>query len=295
MLLAASWRAAGRADDVATARGFGGANEGADEFTIDERGDFLDVEAGGSEKFAGFFNSVNTSGLDVHGFEAGRIEFVAVFIFLERAGDAADPEFHALANGGGDFTANNDVGDGEAAAGLEDAEGFAEHAVFIAGKIDDAVGDDDVHGVVRQRNVFDGTFQKFDVFDAGVYLVFAGEGEHFVGHVQTVGFAGGADAFCGEDDINAAAGAEIENDFAGLKLCEGCRIAAAERSSNGFFRERGFFGVVVEILGDGIAAAQFGATATTRRPAARSALGGFAVFLLHCFLNVWFAHRSSSL
>src|SRR5882672_2508823 len=295
MLLAASWRAAGRADDFAAARGFGGANEGADEFAVDERGDFLDVDAGGSEKFAGFIDFVNASGLDVHGFEAGGIEFVAVFIFLEGAGDAADPEFHALANVGGDFAADDHVGNGEAAAGLEDAEGFAEHAVLVAGKVDDAVGDDDVHGVVRQRNVFDGAFQEFDVFDAGFYLVFAGEGEHFVGHVQTVGFAGGADAFCREDDVNAAAGAEIENDFAGLKLCEGCRITAAERSSNGFFRERGFFGVVVEILGDGIAAAQFGATATTRRPAARSALCRFAVFLLYCFLNVWFAHGSSSL
>src|SRR5882724_11220262 len=295
MLRAARWRTAGGADDVAAACGFGGANEGADKFAVDEWGDFFDVEAGGSEKIASFLDFVNASGLDVHGFETGGIKFVAVFVLLECAGDAADPELHAFANVSRNFTANNDVGDGKAAAGLEDAEGFAEDAVFVAGKIDDAVGDDDVDGVVRQRNVFDGTLEEFDVFDAGFYLVFAGEGEHFVGHVQTVGFAGGADAFCGEDDINAAAGAEIENDFAGLKLCEGCRIAAAERSSNGFFRERGFFGVVVEILGDGIAAAQFGATATTRRPAARSALGGFAVFLLHCFLNVWFAHRSSSL
>src|SRR5882762_10272236 len=189
MLLAASRPAAGRADDVAAACGFSGAQEGADEFTVDERGDLLDVEAGGSEEFAGLFDFVNASGLDVHGFKAGGIKFDAVLILLEGAGDAADPEFHALANVSRDFTANDDIGDCQTAAGPEDA-------ILVARQIDDAVGDDDVDGVVGKRNVFNGTLQKLDVFDAGFFLVFAGEGEHFVSHVQTEGFAGGANAFC---------------------------------------------------------------------------------------------------
>src|SRR6266850_7298882 len=189
MLLAASWRAAGRADDVATARGFGGANEGADEFGVDERGNFFDVEAGGSKKFAGFIDFVNASGLDVHGFETSGIKFVAVFVLLEGAGDAADPEFHTLANVSGDFTANDDIGDCQTTAGPEDAEGFTEDAILVDRQIDDAVGDDDVDGVVGKRNVFNGALQKLDVFDAGFFLVFAGEGEHFVSHVKTEGFA----------------------------------------------------------------------------------------------------------
>src|SRR6266446_4960042 len=218
MLLAASWRAAGRADDVAAARGLSGANKSADEFAVDERGDFFDVEAGGSEKFAGLFDFVNARGLDVHGFEASSIKLVSVFVLLEGAGDTADPELHALTNGSRHFTANDDVGNGEAAAGLQDAEGFAEDAILIAGKIDDAIGDDDVHGVVGKRNVFNRALQELNIFDAGFFLIFAGEGEHFVGHVQTIGFASGADTFCGEDDVNAAARAEIEDDFAGLEL-----------------------------------------------------------------------------
>src|SRR5712664_3108398 len=161
MLLAASWRAAGRADDFAAARGFGGANEGADEFAVDERCDFFDIEAGRSKKIAGFIDFVNASGLDVHGFEAGSIKFISVFVLLEGAGDAAYPEFHALANGSGDFTANNDIGDGETAAGFEDAESFAEDAILVAGKIDDTVGDDYVDGIVRKRHVFNGALQKF--------------------------------------------------------------------------------------------------------------------------------------
>src|SRR6266404_5316592 len=207
MLLAASWRAAERTDDVATARGFGGANEGADEFAVDERGNFFDVEAGGSEKIAGFIDFVNASGLNVHGFKTGGIKLVAVFVLLECAGDAADPEFHTFANVSGDFTANDDIGHGKAAAGFQHAEGFAEDTILVAGKIDDAVGDDDVDGVVRQRDVFNDALEKFNVFDAGFFLVLAGEREHFVGHVQTVGFAGGADSSPGEDDVNAAAGA----------------------------------------------------------------------------------------
>ena len=52
---------------------------------------------------------------------------------------------------------------------------------------------------------FDLAFEEFDVFDAGLALVFAGEGEHLVGHVEAVGFAGGADAAGGEEDVDAAA------------------------------------------------------------------------------------------
>ena len=128
MLLAASRPAAGRADDVAAACGFSGAQEGADEFTVDERGDVLDVEAGGSEEFAGLFDFVNASGLDVHGFETGGIKLVAVFVLLEGASDAPDPEFHAFANVRGDFPADNDVGDGKAAPRFQHAKGFAEDA-----------------------------------------------------------------------------------------------------------------------------------------------------------------------
>src|SRR6266850_2301740 len=211
MLRAARWRTAGGADDVAAACGFGGANEGADKFAVDEWGDFFDVEAGGSEKIASFLDFVNASGLDVD-------------------------------------------------------------------------------GVVRQRNVLNGALEEFEVFDAGFFLIFACEREHFVGHVQTVRFACGADALCGEDNVDAAARAEIEYDFAGLKLREGSRIAAAERGSDGFFRECGLLGIVVEIVGDGVAAAELCATSTARRAAAGSALGGFAVFLFHGFLDGWFAH-----
>jgi len=52
----------------------------------------------------------------------------------------------ALSESEGDLwdlvTAYNNVGNGEAAPGLQYAERFAQYAIFVAGKIDDAVGDD---------------------------------------------------------------------------------------------------------------------------------------------------------
>src|SRR6266568_4365760 len=154
------------------------------------------------------FHLVDASRLDADGFETGAGELFAVFVFLKGSGDAADPEFHALANALRNVAANDHVGNGKSSAGFENAEGFGEDAILVAGKIDDAIRNDDVHGVIRQRDVFDGTFQEFDIFDAGLFLVFARKGEHFVGHIQAVSLARWADTFCGEDDVNAAAGAE---------------------------------------------------------------------------------------
>ena len=85
-----------------------------------------------------------------------------------------------------------------AAAGLQHAERLAQHAVFVARKIDDAIGDDHVDRIVGQRDVFDFAFEKLDVFDAGFALVLAREREHFVGHIETVGFPGGPDAARGQ-------------------------------------------------------------------------------------------------
>ncbi len=84
-------------------------------------------------------------------------------------------------------------------------------------------------------NIFDFALQEFDVGGAGFLLVRVGERQHFVGHVEAVGLAGGADAAGGEQYVDAAAGAEIEDDFAGIELSEGGGIAAAERGQHGFF------------------------------------------------------------
>ena len=94
---------------------------------------------------------------------------------------------------------------------------------------------------VGQGNVFDFALEELDVFDAGLALVLAGEGEHVVGHVEAVGLAGGSDAFGGEQHVDAAAGAEVEDDFAGLEIDERGGIAAAERCVHSLFRQGAAF------------------------------------------------------
>ena len=162
---------------------------------------------------------------------------------------------HALTNFRQDLAARDDVGDSEAAAGLQNAEGFAQNSVLVGGKIDDAVGDDDVDGIVGQRNAFDFAFQEFDIVDARLPLVLVRKREHLVGHVEAIGFAGGADTSGGEQDIDTATGTKIEHSFSRLQLSQSGWIAAAERGQHGFFGNLTDLGGVVKVAGDGIAAA----------------------------------------
>ena len=96
----------------------------------------------------------------------------------------------------------------------------------------------DVDRVVRQRHVLDRALQELDVLDPGLALVSAGQLEHLVGHVEAVGLAGRADSPGGEQDVDAAARAEIEDRLALVELGDRRRVAAAERGELGRVRER---------------------------------------------------------
>src|SRR5882672_7134515 len=131
-----------------------GADESAHEFAVDERRNLVHFKSGGGKKIAGFLDFVNARRFDVDVLKTGAEKFVSIFKFFESTCDAADPKLDTLANVGGNFAADDDIGDGKAATGLQDPECFAQDAVFITGKIDDAVGDDHVNGIFRQRNIF---------------------------------------------------------------------------------------------------------------------------------------------
>src|ERR1039457_458305 len=86
---------------------------------------------------------------------------------------------------------------------------------------------------------------ELDVLHAGLLFVLVGEGQHLVGHVEAVGFAARRDAPRGEQDVDAAAAAEIEDRFAGFQLGQRGGVATAERGQDGGFGElAGLFGVV---------------------------------------------------
>ena len=205
-----------------------------------------------------------------------------------------NPHFHAAAHLFRHVAADNHVGDGEAAAGLQDAEGFAQDLVLVGREINHAIRNDDIDGVVGQGNVFDFALQKLDVLDSGLALVLAGEGQHFIGHVEAVSFAGGADAPGGQQHVDAASGAEIEDGFAGIELGQGGRIAATQRSEDSLFGDLPGLDSVVQIGRDRIDAAAVKARARSATGASASgdAQRGLAVFL---FDDLFDFHDLSSL
>jgi hypothetical protein len=83
----------------------------------------------------------------------------------------------------------DDIRNGKAATRFQDAERFPQHAVFVARQVNDAVAYDDIDGGVRQRDMLDFAFEKFDVLNPGLALVLAGECQHFIRHIEAVGFA----------------------------------------------------------------------------------------------------------
>ena len=50
--------------------------------------------------------------------------------------------------------------------------------------------------LLRHRNALDFSFEKFHILNSCLALIFAGECEHIVRHVQSVGLSGRGDTPC---------------------------------------------------------------------------------------------------
>ena len=85
----------------------------------------------------------------------------------------------------------------------------------------------------RQRDRLDVALEELDVGRAGLGRVALGEREHLVGHVEAERAAGRADALRGEQDVDPAAGAEVEDALALVQVGDGDRVAAAEAREDG--------------------------------------------------------------
>ena len=132
----------------------------------------------------------------------------------ERAGDAARPRGHVGAGllvhvGVGDHVRN-----GEPAAWTQHAGGLEDHARLVAGKVDHAVGDDDVDRVGIERYVLEVALEELSIVDAGLAGVGARELEHLVGHVQADRRTGRADSAGGDQHVGAGAGPEVQDRLA---------------------------------------------------------------------------------
>ena len=89
------------------------------------------------------------------------------------------------------------------------------------------------------------------------------ERQHLVGHVDPERATGRPDPLGGEQDVDAATGAEVQDTLAGMEVGNGRRVAAAERR-----QDRGVWQFIalergVEVRADGL-----------RIAATRGALGG---------------------
>ena len=125
-----------------------GADEGAHEFAVDLRGDGIGVDSLGGEKLAGIFDAIDSSRFDGNLLKVRRVEQRVVLRFFQRACHAAYPQFDIAADFRGDFALYHHIGDCESATRTQDAEGFAEDFSLVRGKIDHAIGNHDIHGII---------------------------------------------------------------------------------------------------------------------------------------------------
>src|SRR5271165_6366534 len=79
-----------------------GAHERAHELAVDERRDRVNVDPLAGKEFARVVDLVDAGRLDADRLEPGGGELHPVVVFVERAGDAADPEQHVAAKPLGD-------------------------------------------------------------------------------------------------------------------------------------------------------------------------------------------------
>src|SRR6185295_2426964 len=152
---------------------FHGTDKRADEFTLDLRSNRIGIQTLASQKLPRILKRVRASWLDFDRVKARAGKLGDIVGILQRTGDAADPQFHAAPNFGRHVAAHHNIRDGKSAAGFQDPEGFAQNAVFVGGKIDDAIGNDDIDRVVRQRDAFDFALQELDVGHSGAALILA--------------------------------------------------------------------------------------------------------------------------
>ena len=132
-----------------------GAHKRAHKLPVHERRDCFHFKARLGQEFARVLRAVDARGLDFDRLEAGGSELGAVLRLFQCSRNAPCPKLHASADGGWHFATNHHVRDGKAAAGLEHSIRFAEDAVLVRRKIDDAIRDYDVHRSAGKRDVLD--------------------------------------------------------------------------------------------------------------------------------------------
>src|SRR2546423_10596762 len=92
--------------------------------------------------------------------EPGGDERIPILINRDGARDAARPLVQGLLDRRLEWLELDHVGDGETAPRPQNPERLLDDSALVLREVDDAVGDDDIDGRVRQRDAFDGSLQE---------------------------------------------------------------------------------------------------------------------------------------
>jgi len=122
----------------------------------------------------------------------------------------------------------DDVGDPDPTTRCEHPEHFGEHRGLVGRQVDHAVGDDDIHRGIGQRNVLDGARAELHIARTGLGGVCPGQGEHLLGHVHAVGEAGVPDPAGGQQHVDAPTRTQIQHPLPPAQLGHRHGVAAAQ-------------------------------------------------------------------
>jgi hypothetical protein len=181
------------------------------------------------EKRARIVEAVSARHLDARVDKPCGFKKIDELLVAERTRHATYPELHALLHVLWKLALNDDIRNSKPTTWFQHAKRFGNHLSLVARQVDHAVGDDHIHRIARQRNFLDSSTQEFDVGNSRFGSIITRKLQHVIGHVETVRFPGWSNTTRREDDVDAAAGSEIENDFSGIESGERCWIPAAER------------------------------------------------------------------
>src|SRR5579875_2029250 len=112
---------------------------------------------------------------------------------------------HAPANFWRHITTHDYIRYRETAPGLEHTKSFLNDPVLIGRQINHAIGNHYIDRVVGQGDTLYFAFEEFNIFNTSLALIFTRQSEHFIGHVEAIGFPRGTDAFRRQENVNSPA------------------------------------------------------------------------------------------
>ena len=138
------------------------------------------------------------------------------------------------------------VGDTDPPAGDQDAKHLREHGGLVGRQVDHAVGDHHIHRRIRQRQGLDLALEELHVRCTCLGGIGASQSQHVIGHVHPIGEPGRADPPCGQQDVDAAAGAQVQHPLALMQIRDSQRVTAAQASQDRLLRKTVRFALAIQ-------------------------------------------------